>query len=343
MSALYEHLLTEIGSNGPMPFDEFVELALYDSEHGFYAAHGRAGGRRGDFLTSVEVGPLFGAVVADWLDEQWRAAGRPDEFRVAEVGAGVGTLFRAVNRAQPDCFGALVYTLVERSAIMRTEHAELPTPRWRSQDALPGERQHVIVANELLDNLGFAIAERVDDGWAEVRVVCSGSRLALTPGSVSTELDGLSTLAPDARPGRRVPVARQASQWVAAAIANAERVLLFDYAAPTAELAERGQSGWLRTYAGHVRGHDPLESPGEHDITHDVPFDQLPSPDRCETQAEWLRRNGIDDRVATARRTWNERAHIGDLAAIAARSAIGEAEALTADDGLGAFTVLQWG
>lgn len=343
MSVLHERILSEIEEDGPMPFDRFVDRVLYDPDHGFYSVRGRAGGRRGDFVTSVEIGPLFGAVVADWLDEEWRTAGRPAEFRVAEVGAGVGTLFRTVNRAQPDCFGALVYTLIERSASMRNKHAELPTERWRSDESLPAERQHVILANELLDNLGFAIAERVDEGWAEVRVVCSGSRLALAAGPVLAELDRLSTLAPGASPGRRVPIARQASRWVADAIARADRIVVFDYAATTAELAERDQRGWLRTYAGHVRGFDPLESPGEWDITHDVPSDQLPAPDRCETQAEWLRRNGIDERVASARETWSERAHVGDLQAIAARSAIGEAEALTAADGLGAFTVLQWG
>jgi hypothetical protein len=39
---------------------------------------------------------------------------------------------------------------------------------------------------------------------------------------------------------------------------------------------------------------------------------------------------------------WAERAHIGDLAALTGRSRVREAEALTAADGLGAFTVAEW-
>ena len=52
---------------GPMAFEAWVEACLYDPDGGFYAAGGAAG-RRGDFITSPEVGPLFGAVVARWLD-----------------------------------------------------------------------------------------------------------------------------------------------------------------------------------------------------------------------------------------------------------------------------------
>ena len=51
----------EIQSSGPISFADFMELALYHDELGFYAgAGGRAGGRRGDFVTSVEAGILFG-------------------------------------------------------------------------------------------------------------------------------------------------------------------------------------------------------------------------------------------------------------------------------------------
>ena len=60
------------------------------------------------------------------------------------------------------------------------------------------------------------------------------------------------------------------------------------------------------------------------------------------SQADWLRAHGIDDLVADARRTWTARAHIGDLAALKARSRVTEAEALLDPTGLGAFRVLEW-
>jgi len=81
---------------------------------------------------------------------------------------------------------------------------------------------------------------------------------------------------------------------------------------------------------------------GQRDITHDVPIDQLPTATAQTLQAEWLVTNGLSQRVDAARQVWKERAHIGDLEAMTARSAINEAKALTDRAGLGGFWVLEW-
>jgi hypothetical protein len=59
-------------------------------------------------------------------------------------------------------------------------------------------------------------------------------------------------------------------------------------------------------------------------------------------QADWLRAHGLDEFVAEGRAIWHERAGVGDLAAVKARSRITEAEALADPSGLGAFSVLEW-
>ena len=231
-----------------------------------------------------------------------------------------------------------MYTLVERSAALRSQHER----DWHSNPDLPTEHQHVILANELLDNLAFDIAERSEDGWAPVLVDAVAGELVLQPGEIETGLAFLDELAPDVDQGSRVPVATQARAWVDHARAHSDHLLVFDYGETTAVLAARQQPGWLRTYAGHERGGDPLDQIGHRDITHDVPIDQLPPPDNHQRQADWLQSNGLPERVEQARQTWTERAHIGDLEAMVARSAIGEAEALTDPTGLGAFHTLHW-
>jgi hypothetical protein len=60
------------------------------------------------------------------------------------------------------------------------------------------------------------------------------------------------------------------------------------------------------------------------------------------SQADWLRQRGIDDLVAEAREAWIAHAHAPDLAAIAARSRVTEADALLDPDGLGRFRVMEW-
>src|SRR5215468_2855109 len=123
MSA-YEEVVERIGREGPIGFDAFVELALY-GDGGFFT-QARGAGRAGrDFVTSPEVGPLFGALVARALDGWWRAAGSPDPFLVIEAGAGRGRLAADVVASEPDCARALRYVLVERSPALREAQREL--------------------------------------------------------------------------------------------------------------------------------------------------------------------------------------------------------------------------
>ena len=107
-------------AGGAIPFSEFMHLALY-GEYGFYSQSGRAG-RRGDFITSPEIGPLFGALIARALDAWWHELGEPTEFTFVDAGAGPGTLARSVFAAEPECLDALRYVAVEVSASQRALH-----------------------------------------------------------------------------------------------------------------------------------------------------------------------------------------------------------------------------
>ena len=78
-------------------FDEYMDLALYAPDEGFFATGGGAGRGGADFLTSPEVGPLFGTVVGEYLDRRWEALGCPDPFVVGEAAAGRGALAMSVT------------------------------------------------------------------------------------------------------------------------------------------------------------------------------------------------------------------------------------------------------
>jgi SAM-dependent MidA family methyltransferase len=314
-----------------------MESALYDDDAGFYTTTGRAG-RRADFITSPEVGPLFGAVVARLLDAHWVELGRPERFAVVEGGAGPGTLARSVLAAAPACGPALRYVAVERSATQRAGHpAGVESVGWWPGTAVgPG----VVIANELLDNLPFDLLQGRLDGWDEVRVGCSGGRLV----EVVVPCDEPPAWVPPPRPGARLPVQSAAAAWVETArrTLTAGAVVVIDYAARARDLVALAPSAWLRTYRAHGAGEAWLDSPGTADITAPVVVEALPAADTAATQAEVLRAHGIDDLVAEGRAAWAERAAVGDLAALRARSRVREAEALLDPAGLGGFTVLQW-
>ena len=70
--SLRDAIITRIRTVGPMPFAEYMDLALYDPTLGYYARADRRSGRAGDFFTSVDTGSLFGELLSKQFGQMWR-------------------------------------------------------------------------------------------------------------------------------------------------------------------------------------------------------------------------------------------------------------------------------
>jgi len=325
-------------AGGAISFSEYMRLALY-GEGGFYTTGGRAGRRGGDFITSPEVGPLFGTVIARALDAWWKELGSPSRFDVVECGAGPGTLARSILAAQPECADALHYVAVEISTSQRALH-----PRGvESRETMPdGPITGVIMANELLDNLPFRLFV-FDGSWMEAFVSqATGGQFV----EVLRAPDVVPSCLPQTAPhGSRAPIQDAAASWVRDCLSKISdgRLLLFDYcSASTVEIALTPWREWLRTYRDQGRGTHYLSDPGSQDITAQVMLDQLPTGAATSTQADFLKHWGINELVREGTAYWETMKHAPDVAAMKMRSRSTEATSLTDPLGLGAFSVLSW-
>src|SRR5260370_23676619 len=116
--SLIEDVRGTIGSTGPLPFIDFMRLALDHPSDGYYAT--RVAGHGSDYRTSPSISPWFGRLVARQLEAMWEALGTPDPFWVVEVGAGRGDLAAGAMEAAGPMSDALHWRFAERFERVRS-------------------------------------------------------------------------------------------------------------------------------------------------------------------------------------------------------------------------------
>ena len=267
--------------NGPMPVFEYMGTCLGDPEHGYYMAR-EPFGAKGDFVTAPEVSQMFGEVIGAFLVETWERLGRPAPFHLVEFGPGRGTLMADLLRVAkrvPAFLAAARLGLVETSERLRAKQAATLAggplaPVWyaRVEDIPPGPL--VGEATEFFEALPIRQFQRADGAWRE-RVVGLDAAGELTFGLGTTTLPegAVPKASATAREGAIVevtPVGVEIMARLAGRIAESGGVLLavdYGYAGPA--FGDTFQA--VRAHA-HV---DPLERPGEADLTAHVDFTQL--------------------------------------------------------------------
>jgi SAM-dependent MidA family methyltransferase len=326
-----------------MTFDRFMEAALY-GPGGFFAGEVLRSVKGGDFLTSPEVSPLFGATLGEFVSRERQRIGEP--FRVVEVGGGSGSLLAALLRTVPVEAWAVEVSPPARRAL----EAIIPAGRVVEDLSVAVDRG-VVIANELLDNLPMAIAVRRGEGWSEHRVALSGDDLAVIEAPARPEVAEWADLfSGPVEEGGLVEVQLQAADWVRQALSGLEAgaLVVIDYGATAEELESRRVTGTLRTYRSHHLGPEPLHAPGQTDITADVNFTALVAVAtgvgadvELVRQDDFLTELGLREEMSRLRQEELALARSGDeLARLQVRSRRIEAETVLNPRGLGDFRVL---
>jgi SAM-dependent MidA family methyltransferase len=297
--SLRERLQRQIARSGPISVAQYMTAALHDPDDGYYASH-PALGEHGDFLTAPMVSQMFGELVGVWAVAAWRLMGEPAELRLIELGPGDGTLMVDMLRAarlEPAFVEAAQVWLVETSAPLRAlqERRLAGRAQWAAALAeVPTGAPSLIVANELLDCLPARQFVRTAIGWAERLVgLDAGGALAFTLSPTPA-----AGLLPDAAEGAvyEQSAAQQAlgAELAARVVADGGAALLIDYGREAPGFGDTLQA--LRRH----RKLDPLECPGEADLTIHADFPAVMAAARAEgaqagllTQAEFLARMGV--------------------------------------------------
>jgi len=301
--SLEERLIEHIRENGPMTVAEYMGACLYDSEDGYYATRPSIGGANADFLTAPEASQMFGELIGLWCAHEWDVLGKP-AFNLIELGPGRGVLMQDAWRATQRIEGmhaAANIVLVEVSEPLREEQSErVPLAEWcaRLEDAPPGPS--LVIGNEFLDCLPIRQFFRGEDGWHE-KLVGLDEAEKLTFGLSAP------VAAPESEdePG----TVREIAPGLESIIYEIERrlhdapgrVLLIDYGYVRPEGADTLQA------LKHHKKVDPIETPGEADLTAHVDFFRVAELAREAniavhgpiTQAQFLRGLGIELRANT--------------------------------------------
>ena len=340
-----DRILARIAESGPLSFDEYMAMCLYDPDGGFFSAGRIRPGVSGDFVTSPEVSPWFGRLVGRWIG----ATSESQPTHLVEIGAGSGSLLRPLLDETTGDFASV--TVVEVSASARDElRANLPgVAVVESVDDLP-DGDAIVLMNEVLDNVPARLVDRTTDGWHEVVVdaVDGGLVLANLPADAALSVwcdHHLGDVPVGARLAAQVAAAGLLSQMLERS--GRTRVCVIDYAADTATLATRPPTGVVRTFRSHHEALDPLAEPGATDVTVELNSDLVErvaethqATISTESQAEFLVRWGAGDVMDELTARSFEAARRGDvMEQLRFKSDATGVRALLDPSGLGGFSV----
>ena len=333
MNPLERKIVNRIRSHGPVTFETFMEMVLYDPEHGYYTSQKTRIGREGDFYTSSHLHPVFGSIVAKQIMEMWAAMESPEIFTILEMGAGEGYLCKDILSwirmsermphtaestgltARDAFYDHVRYVIAEKNPFqMRQQKKHLEDHygkvSWVTDVRDAGIMTGCIFSNELLD--AFPVHRvKMEDTLKEIYIDHDGHAFREQSCPLSTEL--LTRYFTDAgvvlSPGQTTEVNLRIKSWLASLSRVLCRGFVFtiDYGYPAEEYYSEDRSrGTVMCYFRHQLCEDIFAHIGEQDITAHVDFSCLKrwgedvglQPVGYCSQGTFLLANGIDREIA---------------------------------------------
>ena len=278
---LSEIIIERIQSKGPLSFRDFMEMALYYPNLGYYNSKKDKIGAEGDFYTSANLTAAFGAMIGRQMEEMWLNLEKKP-FTIVEYGAGTGLLCHDILdflQHNAPLYKSLTYCIIEKSPSMREiqkKHLLEKVSWYNSIQEIP-EINGCVLSNELIDN--FSVHQVVmQDQLMEVFVDYTDHFLEVLKPAKKELTDYFIELKVQLPIGFRTEVNLEGRKWMRKISNSLHKgyVITIDYGSASSELYNMHRScGTLLCYYKHHKNDNPYQFIGAQDITTHINFSAL--------------------------------------------------------------------
>ena len=288
---LISEIKKQIEKNGKIAFSEFMDIALYRPQKGYYTSDRIKWGRDGDYLTNIDVSPVFSKLLASQLNQMWHILDCPSEFTIIEIGAGRGNLLfqiqDRIENSHTELYKAVDFKLVDTNPVtikrnMTSTSSGRRFEKLSSHTNSKEIRQNItgcIISNELVDAFPVHRIIKDNDGLKEIYVGWKDERFVEIIGKLSNQgiNDYFKRLGITLEQGQSTEINLRAVDWIKSigALLNRGFIITMDYGLPAKELFQPGRDSSLQCYYKHTLNDNPFQRVGYQDITSKVDFTTL--------------------------------------------------------------------
>jgi|YelNatPaOPRAMG01_1025707.scaffolds.fasta_scaffold02001_9 SAM-dependent MidA family methyltransferase len=283
---LEEKIINKIRDEGPITFENFMEMALYDPEYGYYSSPKQRIGKSGDYYTSQHVHKLFGFMLGKQIHEMWEIMNKPNNFKIVEIGAGEGHMCKDICEylLHKNIIESFKYIIIESNRFVQNKQKILLEDYskyidWSSSFDDLKMFSGCLLSNELLDSFPVHIIEMKNKLY-EVYVDFDGSVFFEILGNLSKPklreyLDEFSITLPQ---DYRTEINLRIKDWLNSVDKKLQHgfLITIDYGFSTHDYyAQERNKGTLLCYYKHTLSENPYDNIGDQDITAHINFSSL--------------------------------------------------------------------
>jgi SAM-dependent MidA family methyltransferase len=286
MNTLEQKIIEKIIKEGPITFETFMEMSLYEPGLGYYSSDSTEIGRAGDFFTSPHLHTVFGAMIGKQLEEMWEAIGKPADFYAVEFGAGAGYMCKDIMDYlhKRKLFNSLTYVIVEQTPYVKYKQkilleSFLDKVKWLS--SLKGFKniKGCVLSNELLDAFPVHLIEMGNE-LQEIYVTIDNGNFYEIKGRPSADAltDYIREFSIELPTGYRTEINLRIKDWLRSVneLLSEGFILTIDYGYPAWDYySEERNRGTLLCYHMHQVNENPYANIGKQDVTAHVNFSSV--------------------------------------------------------------------